>query len=84
MIRYTLPLLMLLATASCVSMQKTTNEEVQTCVRELFADDLDSFTYDEKSKHCWQRIERRKFQKDLAVVGFSTTLMWLIIYSILI
>ena len=82
MIRCSLVLLIVL-TVSCVSMQKTTNAEVQTCVQEVFADDLDSFTYDEKSKHCWQRIERHKFQQDLAVVGFGVTLVWLLLYSIL-
>lgn len=84
MIRCSLALSIVLVTVSCVSMQKTTNAEVQTCVQELFADDVDSFTYDEKSKHCWQHIERRKFQKDLTVVGFSATLLWLILYAILV
>ena len=84
MIRCSLALSIVLVTASCVSMQKTTNAEIQACVQELFADDVDSFTYDEKSKHCWQHIERRKFQKDLTVVGFSATLLWLILYAILV
>lgn len=83
MIRCSLTLSIVLAMVSCVSMQKTTNAEVQACVEEVFADDLDSFTYDEKSKHCWQHIERRKFQKDLAVAGFGATLIWFILYSIL-